>query len=98
MSTLPQKLPLPLMQTKWASVLEPILQNPLTQGQLLTGIKLINGSNVINHGLGRELTGWIICGITAAAAVYDTQASNPRPNLTLQLTSNAAATASLYVF
>lgn len=97
MSNLPQKLPLPLMQTKWAAVLDPVVSNPLMQGQLLTGIKLINGVNVINHGLGRELQGWIICGINAPATIYDTQASNPRPGLTLQLTSNTAATVSLYV-
>lgn len=95
---LPQKLPLDLMQTKWATELNPLIANPLTQGQLLTGQVLINGVTVVNHGLGRKLQGWFIVGINAAATVYDTQATNQMPQLTLNLTSNAAATVSIWVF
>lgn len=87
-----------MMQTKWASILNPLLANPLIQGQLLQDVPLINGTVEVSHGLGRKLVGWIIVGINASATVYDNQASNRIPDLTLSLTSNAVATAQLYVF
>lgn len=95
---LPQKLDLPKMQTTWATQLDPIIANPLLQGQMLSNIALINGSNVVNHKLGRKLVGWFIVGINGAAQVYDTQVSNQTPQLTLNLTSNANVTCNLWVF
>jgi hypothetical protein len=86
------------MQTQWASQLDPVLANLLVQGQLLQNISLINGTTAINHKLGRKLQGWMIVGINGIAAVYDTQASNQTPALTLQLVSNAAVTVNLWVF
>ena len=54
---LPQRLTLPLMQTQWASQIDPVLTNELVQGQLLQNITLTAGANVINHKLGRKLAG-----------------------------------------
>jgi hypothetical protein len=93
--SLPQRLPLPLMQTQWASQLDPVLGNPLVQGNLLTGIALINGVTVINHKLSRQMQGWIIVDQNAAATVYRSAALN---SSTLSLTSNAAVTVALWVF
>jgi hypothetical protein len=98
MAQLPQQLPIDLMQNKWAAQINPILANLLVQGQLLKDISLINGTTIVNHKLGRKLQGWMITGINAAATVYDNQASNQTPQLTLSLTSNAAAIASIWVF
>lgn len=98
MALLAQKLPLDQMQTKWAAAINPVLSNALIDGQLLEGIKLVNGVTVINHGLGRKLQGWFIVGINAAATVFDNQATNQMPQLTLSLTSNAACTVSLWCF
>lgn len=95
---LPQKLDLPKMQTTWAQQLDPVISNLLVQGQMLTGIALINGTTIVNHKLGRKLTGWFIVGINGAATVYDNQAANQMQDLTLSLTSNAAATVNLWVF
>lgn len=98
MAQLAQKLTLDQMQTKWASQLNPVISCPLVQGRLIQGQKLINGVTVVNHGLGRDLIGWFLVGINAAATIYDNQASNSTPDLTLSLTSNAAVTCSLWVF
>lgn len=87
-----------LMQNKWSSILNPLLANPIAQGHIVNDVKLINGVTVVNHGLGRKLVGYIIVGLSAPASVYDNQATNNMANLTLSLTSNAAATAQLYVF
>lgn len=95
---LPQKLDLAQTQVKWATQLDPLISNPLTQGQLLQDIRLINGTTVVNHKLGRKLTGWFVVGVNAPIIVYDSQATNQMQDLTLVLNSNAVATVNLWVF
>lgn len=95
---LTQSRDLMLMQTKWKSILDILLGNPSLQTSILSDVPLINGTTTINHLLGQSLTGWRIIGINAAATIYDKQASNQTPNLTLILTSNAACVVTLEVF
>lgn len=95
---LPLRLPYEELIQKWKSEIDPIISSPLLDGQLLSGIKLVTGVNTINHGLQRKLQGWIIVGISAPITVYDNQASNQTPNLTLSLTASGAATVALWVF
>ena len=87
-----------MMQTKWKSILDVLLSNPSLQNLILQNISLINGSNVINHRLGRKLLGWRIIRLRASANIYDTQDSNSTPALTLQLTSDADVSVDLEVF
>lgn len=90
------KLPeLSLMQTAWASQLNPVLKNALMSGQFLKDIALINGATKINHLLSRTQQGWFITDINGAATIYR---SAPLNDQTLTLTSNAAVTVSIYVF
>ena len=93
--SLPQKLPLPLMQTQWAAQLNPLLDNPLSSAILLEGVSLNNGVTVVNHLLGRQMQGWFIVDINGAATVYR---SAPMNNKTLTLTSSAAVTVNIGVF
>lgn len=95
---LTQGLNLQQMQNTWASQLNPLLATPIIDGNLLEGIDISSGSNVVNHKLGRKLRGWIIVRIDGVAVIYDTQATNQTPELTLTLTSDAAVTVSLWVF
>lgn len=95
---LPQGLTERQMESTWASMIEPVISNEINQGHMLTGVVLQSGVNVVNHGLSRKLIGWFIVGINAAATVYDTQATNQMPQLTLNLTSNAACSVNLWVF
>lgn len=87
-----------LIQTKWKSLIDPILSNTLVDGRLISGVSLVNGSNTINHKLGRNLLGYIIVGINGIASIYDNQANNQTPDLTLTLISNAAVKVNLWVF
>ncbi len=87
-----------LMQTSWASKLNPVLAQPITAGQLLKNISLVTGHNSINTLLGRKLQGWIIVRQRGITTVYDTQDANPLPNLTLWLTSATDVSIDLYVF
>jgi hypothetical protein len=89
---------LSLMQTKWKAILDPLLAIPANQSLILSQISLINGTNVINHTLGRKLIGWNVIGINGIASIYDNQANNQSPKLTLILISNAAVIINLEVF
>lgn len=95
---LPQKLNLPMMQVQWAQQLNPLISNELVQGLLLQQVPLVNGVTVVNHRLGRKLVGWMVVGIDGAATIYDSQATNQTPQLTLVLNSNAAVNCNLWVF
>ncbi len=96
--SLPQKLPLDQMQTKWAAEIDPVLKNPATNPVLLKSVHLVNGTTLVDHRLGKNLTGWMIVRIRAAATIYDTQDTNPHQDRTLRLVSNAAVVVDLLVF
>lgn len=89
---------LSLLQTKWASILNPVIKNPTNQANILNNIKLINGTTVVNHLLGRNLQGWKVILQNAKASIYDAQSTNQTPELTLILISDALVTVSLEVF
>ena len=93
MAQLPQ-ISEPLM-TKWKSILDPIIANPVNNSLLLPNVSLSAGVNVINHKLGRMMQGWIISDINGVSTVYRSAAYNI---LTLSLTSSAPVTISLVVF
>ncbi len=95
---LPLNLPQGQLNTKWKSILDPVIADPIRQGQMLQNVVLSSGKNAINHGLQRNLTGWFIVGINAIASIYDEQASNQTPQLTLVLVSNSKVTVNLWVF
>ena len=84
-----------LLQTNWASALNPLLNNPMSKGIFLAGVPLINGNTVINHLLSRMQQGWILTDINGAANIYR---SAPFNGTTLTLNSSAAVTVNLYVY
>lgn len=87
------------MQSAWSNALNPLVDLPLLQGVLVKNIELTAGANIVNHGLGRSPQGYIITRAQdAATALYDTQASNPRPALTLLITSSATCRVDLWIF
>lgn len=95
---LPQKLPLDMMQTKWASIIEPIISKPANNGVILKDLTLTAGTNVINHKLGRKLEGWNPTRVRADATFYDLQDDNSTPQLTLILVASADVIIDLMVF
>lgn len=90
--------PLNMLQTRWKSIIDTILGNPSLDSIILPSVSLGSGANVINHRLGRKLTGWRVARLRASATIYDTQDSNAHPELTLLLTSSAAVVCDLEVF
>ena len=92
---LPQNLSLSLMQTQWAALINPTLNNPLNLANLLTDVSLIDGNTAIPHKLGRMMQGWIITDINGSATIYR---RGPMNAVTLTLNSSAAVIVSLAVF
>lgn len=86
------------LQDNIAASLNPIINNALTDGILLTNISLVSGANVINHKLNRKLQGWVPVRVRASATFYDTQDSNKTPEVSLYLNASAAVVVDLYVF
>lgn len=96
--SLSSKLPWDLANPKWAQRLNPLLANPVSNGQIISGVKVVTGSNTINHGLAKNLQGWFVVMNNANVTFYDNQTNNQYPDLTLLLIASGAATISLYVF
>jgi hypothetical protein len=94
---IPTKLPWELMNPKLAAELNPFLANPILNGHQIA-VTMKAGDNVINHGLGGKLTGWIVVGNNAPTTFYDKQASNQQPDLTLVLNASGACSIMLYVY
>lgn len=88
-------LPFQLLQSQWATSLNPLLRNPLVNGLLLDNIPLVMGDNVVNTLLSRKQRGWMIVDQDAVADIYR---SAPFNSQTLTLNSSAPCTVSLWIF
>lgn len=88
-----------LLQTTWSSSLNQLLAKPLSDSNFLDNISVVSGDNVINHKLGRNIKGWIVCMMhTSFVQLYDKQLTNQMSDKTLILNSNGSSTISLIVF
>lgn len=83
------------MQTRWATILNPLLKNPVNGVSILRDIELVPGDNVINHLLARQMQGWFLVDITGAAVIYR---NAPMNAVTLTLNSDATVTVNIGVF
>lgn len=92
---LPTKLQPDMQTTKWKSLLDPLLINPLNNVIILKNVELASGNNIVSHKLGKKPQGWLIVDIDAASIIYRYQEST---DVFLYLNSSAAATISLGVF
>lgn len=92
---LPIKIPFELMLTKWSSILNPVIANPLNDVSILKNISLIVGETKIPHLLGRKQQGWFIVDINAAATIYRSKVFEDN---FLYLTSNASVVVNLGIF
>lgn len=86
------------LQSNILPPLKTLINNPSLLGVILTQVSLANGTTVIQTTLNRTLQGWYIVRQRASAIIYDTQDTNPNPQSTLILVSNAAVVCDIYVF
>lgn len=86
------------LQSNIINRLNQILGLSILNGNYLPDVALASGDNTINHGLQRNLIGWMIYRKSAAVNIYDKQNTNDSPETTLILNSSGAVTVSIYVF
>lgn len=98
MGQISSNLSFPDLLNKWSSQLNPLLASVLAFPVLLSNVNLIMGSNVLNHTLGKKLRGYIVVLNSANATFFDSQQTNPSPQITLILNASAPTTVSLLVF
>lgn len=90
---------LSLLQTNWASQLNPLLSQPLASSLFLKNVSLVSGVNNINHKLGRKLQGWVVTRMQDVHVnLYDLQNSNQMTDKILILNSSGAGVVDLLVF
>lgn len=96
MAQLSTKLPWELANTKWSSILNPILALPILNGNQVDDVKLVaNVPQAINHLLGRLPQGWFITDNNANTTVWRT-ADFTQFTITLEATANT--TISFWIF
>lgn len=95
MPNLPLAQPASSEDTRWKSLIDPVLNSVLLQGVLLKNVTLQIGINTINTTLGKTSQGYLIADQNAAAQIYRSQPLNDK---TLTLTSDAIVTLSLWIF
>lgn len=86
---------LALIQTKWKAAIDPVLANPLNSVAILNSVRLLTGTNVLNHFLGQLQQGWFLTDIQGAATIYR---DAPFNSSTLSLNASADVTVSIGVF
>jgi len=76
--------------------LDVVSNKPIVSGRLIEGVNLSTSPTTINHGLGRNVQGYIIVKSTSGVTVYFTPSDFPKR--TLILTASADSTVSVWVF
>ena len=84
------------MQSQLKLVTDYLSTIPLLNGRLIEDVALTTSATAIEHGLGREPTGWFLTDISAAATVHSTASTLPKRFL--NLTASSACTVNLWVF
>ena len=83
------------VQTNLITVLRDIARKEIIDGQLVENVAIGTTNTAISHKLGRTPLGYVIVGKNGPGDIY---MSGESDSLTLNLTSTAAVTASLWVF
>lgn len=87
-----------LFQTNWSALIDPVLGRKQNHSNILDAVSLNAGTNIVNHKLGRKLAGWKTVLQGAQASLYDLQAENQTPELTLVLVTDNPVVVSIEVF
>ena len=96
MALLSTKLPWELAQTKWSSILNPIISLPIISGNQINAIGLTaNVPKAINHLLQRMPQGWFLVDKTTNATIWRTV---PFTTTTITLESSANTEIDLYIY
>lgn len=85
-----------LLQNRWKTILDPIVNNSILKGLELSNISLVAATPLdIPTTLGRKQQGWFVTDINSNATVWRTQPFNAE---ILTLEASANTTVSIWVF
>lgn len=76
--------------------LNQLTNNVILDGVLVENISVSTSPTQINHGLGREVRGYLLVKSSANVTIYST--TNTTPKSLLTITASGSATISLYIF
>lgn len=79
-------------------VLQDIVSKDILDGQILSDVELTTAPKYIDHGLGREIRGYIVVMKDADESVWDNQKINQTPQSNVLLIASGAVTVTLWVF
>jgi len=86
------------LQQNISQSVNPLISNPITQGNYVMNQSLAIGPNTINHGLGYGMTGYSVISTNAASQFSDNLIAVPNPQKSFILTSSAVCQVNLYCF
>lgn len=87
------------VQDSLATVFGAVLAKEIIDGNLLENVALVSGStNLVEHKLGKPVSGYIVVKRNSNQAVWDSEGSNTKKNNYLQLEASGSVTVSLWVF
>ena len=84
------------LQERLQEFFTPIIQCPIIDGTLLTGVQLSGAQTAVEHKLNREFLGYIITKQSANAVIW--QSSLDLPKRFINLTASAPVTVDIWVF
>ncbi len=88
---------LSMMQSRWASQLDPVVENPLLKGVILKDVTLAIGDNTVDHKLQRVPQGYLVIDMKDVfSQIFRKESSMPTLNIILN--SSALTVVTLYVF
>lgn len=80
------------------TTLNPIIQNPILDYNIVKSVSLSIGDNLVNHKLNRVPQGFYLVRQRSPANIYDKQDSNQTPKVNFILHSDAVVTVDIYFF
>jgi hypothetical protein len=88
------------VENSLVSTLQSIITNPLLNTPTLKkAIVLTSGvDNVVDHGLNRPVTGWIIVDKNATADIYKSATTNTMPTTSIILNTTSTVTVTILFF
>jgi hypothetical protein len=87
------------IQDNISNAIDPVVKLSILNGHLLRDVVLVSGASQITpHKLDRRLVGYFVTKRNANSVIWDEQATNLNPELTLNLRASANVTVDLWVF
>ena len=90
--------PLRLVQDSLTLTLDQVIRREILDGNLVEDVNLINGLNLVDHGLGRIPKGFIIVKRNDLHVVWNVASTKMVPKRNMALQSNGAMTVSFWFF